>query len=221
LDFVCQKSPEERGPYIPSPSINTLGNKFGDYRCQDEKLELEFVMTMMYVGNVVGFLGLTLVGDLMGRKRLMIGNLFVALLGLLITMFCVSLPMAAVGLFLVTCGIQNSFNVCFYFISETMSDHQREMYEVLIQLFYGLGVLINVLWYYAVGDWQLIFGIFYFIPLVVVIVGMVKFIKDTPMCLIMRYTAKKAHRAFRYIAKLNKNKFRVTVDEIAEIKVNY
>lgn len=95
------------------------------------------------------------------------------------------------------------------------------MYEVLIQLFYGLGVLINVLWYYAVGDWQLIFAIFYFIPLVAVIIGMVKFVKDTPMCLIMRYTAKKAHRAFRYIAKLNKNKFRVTVDEIAEIKVNY
>lgn len=79
----------------------------------------------MYVGNVVGFLAVTLVGDLMGRKRLMIGNLVVALIGLLITMFCISLPMAAVGLFLVTCGIQNSFNVCFYFISETMSEHQR------------------------------------------------------------------------------------------------
>lgn len=88
-------------------------------------------------------------------------------------------------------------------------------------MFYGLGVLINVLWYYAVGDWQLIFAIFYFIPLVVAIVGMTKLVKDTPICLVMRYTARHAHRDFKYIAKLNKNTFQVSVDEIASIKVNY
>lgn len=33
LDFVCSKPVEERVLYIPEPSIHTLGNKFGDYRC--------------------------------------------------------------------------------------------------------------------------------------------------------------------------------------------
>ena len=74
-------------------------------------------MTMMYVGNVVGFLGLSLAGDLVGRKVLMVSNLVIALLGLVITIFCVSLTMAAAGLFLMTLGIQNSFNICFFFIS--------------------------------------------------------------------------------------------------------
>ncbi len=75
----------------------------------------------MYVGNVVGFLGLTLVGDLFGRKNLMLGNLAIAALGLTITVCCANLTMAGIGLFISTCGIQNAFNICFYYISETVS----------------------------------------------------------------------------------------------------
>ena len=80
---------------------------------------------MMYVGNVVGFLGMTLSGDLMGRKRLMLGNLFIAVAGLTIVLLSVNLTMAAAGLFLVTCGVQNAFNTCFFFVSETMTEHNR------------------------------------------------------------------------------------------------
>lgn len=79
----------------------------------------------MYVGNVVGFFGLTLVGDLMGRKMLMVVNLFLAAIGLTLTILCQSIMMAGIGLFIITCGIQNAFNVCFYFISETMSEEYR------------------------------------------------------------------------------------------------
>ena len=31
--FVCSLPADQRGPYIPEPSMKTLGNKFGDYRC--------------------------------------------------------------------------------------------------------------------------------------------------------------------------------------------
>ena len=74
-------------------------------------------MTIMYIGNVVGFLIVALIGDLVGRKFLMMCNLITALVGLAITILCVNLTMAAAGLFLMTLGIQNSFNICFYFIS--------------------------------------------------------------------------------------------------------
>ena len=76
---------------------------------------------MMYVGNVAGYLCLSLFGDLIGRKLLMVVNLIITLLGVLIVIFCVSLTMAASGLFLSTFGVQNAFNICFFFISETMS----------------------------------------------------------------------------------------------------
>ena len=71
----------------------------------------------MYVGNVVGFLGLTLLGDIFGRKVLMMGNLILSLVGTVITLFANSMTMAGVGLFIITCGIQNATNITFYFIS--------------------------------------------------------------------------------------------------------
>ena len=71
----------------------------------------------MYIGNVVGFLIVALIGDLVGRKFLMMCNLAAALIGLAVTIFSLNLTMAAAGLFLMTMGIQNSFNIWFYFIS--------------------------------------------------------------------------------------------------------
>lgn len=111
-----------RSPFIPNnPTMISLANEFGDYRCDEEKLQLDFIITLMYVGNVVGFLGLTLVGDMFGRKNLMLGNLIICALGLAITIFCANLTMAGIGLFISTCGIQNAFNICFYYIAETVS----------------------------------------------------------------------------------------------------
>ncbi len=79
-------------------------------------------MTLMYVGNVVGFFGLTLVGDWMGRKALLVANLLLTVIGMVLTSLCATIVMAGIGLFIITCGIQNAFNVCFYFIAETMSE---------------------------------------------------------------------------------------------------
>jgi MFS family permease len=158
----------------------------------------------MYVGNVVGFLGLTLVGDVLGRKMLMLANLIICAVGMIITVFAVNLTMAGIGLFISTCGIQNAFNICFYYIAETVSESHREKFSVAIQLFYGLGVLINVLWFYAVGNWQIILAVFYLVPLVMVIIGVYFFVRDTPICLVTRYTPSVAVKEFNFIAKMNK-----------------
>lgn len=173
----------------------------------------------MYMGSVVGFLVMTLVGDLIGRKLLISLCMMLTVVGLIITIFCVNLTMAGIGLFIASVGIQDAYNVCFFFIAETVSEEYREKASVAIQLFYGLGVLLNVLWYYAVGDWQLIFAIFYFIPTVVVVIGIAVIVRDTPICLVMRNSPVKALRDFRFIAKFNKKRsFKMEVEEIEEIK---
>jgi hypothetical protein len=133
------------------------------------------MITLTYIGTVVGFLLLSFVGDLVGRKRLM-----------------TSLLMAGIGLFIASVGVQNSFNICFYFISETVSEEFREKASVAIQLFYGLGVLLNVLWYFMVKDWQMIFVLFYFLPAVASVIGIVIIVRDTPICLVMRNSPSKA-----------------------------
>lgn len=91
-----------------------------------------------------------------------------------------------------------------------------------IQLFYGLGVLLNVLWYYAVGDWQLIFVVFYLIPAVATTLGVIMIVKDTPICLVMRKTPLQALEDFRYIAKMNNRRsFRMDVEEIEDVKIKF
>jgi len=101
--------------------MSTLGNKFGDFRCESEKMEIDFVMSIGYLGYITGALFNMAVGDLMGRKRLMLVNLAITLLGLAITIFSLHLVMAGIGLLLTLSGVRNCFNTCFYFIAEGVS----------------------------------------------------------------------------------------------------
>ena len=150
------------------------------------------MITITYVGTVVGFLILSFVGDLLGRKRLMIICMSGVVIGLVIAIFCQSLMMAGIGLFVASVGVQNAFNICFYFIAETVSEDFREKASVAIQLFYGLGVLLNVLWYYWIKDWQMIFVLFYFLPAVASVLGVVFIVRDTTICRVMRNSPSKA-----------------------------
>ena len=150
------------------------------------------MITITYVGTVVGFLILSFVGDLLGRKRLMIICMSGVVIGLVIAIFCQSLMMAGIGLFVASVGVQNAFNICFYFIAETVSEDFREKASVAIQLFYGLGVLLNVLWYYWIKDWQMIFVLFYFLPAVASVLGVVFIVRDTPNFQMMRKSPSKA-----------------------------
>jgi hypothetical protein len=61
-----------------------------------------------------------------------------------------------------------------------------------------------VLWFFTVGDWQIIMIVFYLIPLAIVIGATFFLVKDTPMCLVMRYPAGQAVKDFHFIAKMNK-----------------
>lgn len=168
--------------------MQSLANKFGDYRCHDEKIELDLIIFMMYVGAVIGFLISAVIGDHIGRKSLIMLCLVLNGIGLTITIFCTSIEIAGVGLFISTIGIQNGFNVCFYFLAETVSESHREKYSVAIQLFYGSGVLLNVPWFYLVRDWRLILIFFYLIPSVLVTVTVLLFVRDTPICLVLKHS---------------------------------
>jgi MFS family permease len=71
----------------------------------------------MYMGTMVGGLIQIVIGDLVGRKRLMIACLATNALGLITVILSVNIHMASAGLFLSTVGIQTAFNICFYFLT--------------------------------------------------------------------------------------------------------
>jgi hypothetical protein len=74
----------------------------------------------------------------------------------------------------------------------------------LIQLFYGIGVTLNVAYYYLIGNWKIIMWIFYVAPTLFVGISVILFVVDTPMFLVTKLTALKALDSFNHIAKLNK-----------------
>ena len=73
-----------------------------------------------------------------------------------------------------------------------------------MQGFYGVGVLLNVAWTYFFHNWLITLIAFYVVPLILTILGMVFLVKDTPMCLVTRYSPAKALKSFRFIAHHNK-----------------
>jgi hypothetical protein len=58
--------------------------------------------------------------------------------------------------------------------------------SVVCQAFYGVGVILDILWYWWIRDWQIILGVCYLAPAVVVFVVLTVFVKDTPSCLVLR-----------------------------------
>lgn len=77
---------------------------------------------------------------------------------------------------------------------------------------FSLGALVNVLWFYLLPNFQEVLIFFYLIPLVIVTIGFLLFVKDTPICMVSKLKAHKAHRGLKFIAQLNKKEdFDLTV----------
>lgn len=115
---------------------------------------LNALITFIYFGSLLSNLILAIIGDMLGRKALMLLSLLFLLFGLVLAIECRSLSLAGLGLFLAYAGAQGAFSICFYFIAETIEEQQRSKISVAFQLFSGLGVLLNPFWFSFVADWQ-------------------------------------------------------------------
>ena len=84
-------------------------------------------------------------------------------------------------------------------------------------MFFGVGVVANVFWFFITRDWQLVLVLFYLIPLIVTFRIFAVFMADTPICLVMRNDASYALREFRFIAEINSKSFDITEHELKQI----
>ena len=66
-----------------------------------------------------------------------------------------------------------------------------------------VGSLANVLWYFAIGNFKTILIFCYLLPSIILAILIFMFIRDTPICLVTKNTAKKAYDDLMYIAKMN------------------
>ena len=116
-DYVCSLRQDQRSKFLSTPTLRTLADKMGDYRCSEEAATLSLAILFMYLSTIFAFLILTVFGDHLGRKKVIIIGLITMIGGLIMTLFSPTLFMAAGGLFIALGGVQWAFSVSFIFIS--------------------------------------------------------------------------------------------------------
>ena len=82
-------------------------------------------------------------------------------------------------------------------------------FKVIIQTFYCVGGLLNVLWYYSIRNYLPILIFFYGIPTLIVGGFLIFFVQDTPFSLITFSTPPKIVKSLNFIAKVNRNSTRM------------
>lgn len=199
----------------------TLANAHGDFRCPDEKYSLDAVESLMYVGIFAGYLTLSLVGGMVGRKTLMMGAMTMALVGFTTTILSTSIGIAGLGLLFSIFGVCSASNVTFFYLAETVSENYREKYSVFVQICSGIGVVLNIFAFYVFRNWTAVLTVFYLLPSIYITVQIYRRVKDTPFCLVMRLQPEEAHEEFRQIAAMNSVEFTVTVEEIGSLRDLY
>jgi MFS family permease len=188
FDYVCTLPKDQRLSFIPNISISSLANQLGDFRCNVEAAELSLAVSFIYANGMCAYFVLSLVGDYLGRKRQILIGLFLTSGGITLAFFSESLAMAAVGIFFALAGTQWFSSGSFFYISETVGEPSRGRYLVVVQIFFGLSCLANSGLYYWLGDWKLVLTYFYIVPALLLIIGIIWIVTDTPIGLIQKCT---------------------------------
>ena len=71
-------------------------------------------------------------------------------------------------------------------------------------MFFAISGLSNVLWYYLLSNFEHVLFFFYSIPCFILLITAGFFLKDTPVSLVTKYSAKNAQKSLEYMAKMNK-----------------
>lgn len=222
-DAVCTMDPKDRSTYIPEATLTSLANLYGDYRCPSEQSELDLIQTFIFSGFPIGIFVLALLGGLVSKKALILGNMIITIIGMALIVASSSVIMGGAGMFCCILGLNINLHACFPFITETVSKHYRSTFSMLLSVFDTLGGLANVLWFYLLRDYKQVILFCYLIPAVLATAALVFFVKDTPICMITKASAAKAHQDLHFIAKVNGkgDTFDLTIQELEEIQITY
>ncbi len=136
------------------------------------------------MGCFFGYISLSIMVDNIGRKRSLTISTVITTVGMIVAVLAPNLYVTGVGLFFMGFGADSAVNICFYFITETMEAKYRQKYSILIQVFFCLGGIFNVAYYYLLTNWRLITWVFLIAPSIVCLLVIIKQVKDTPYFLI-------------------------------------
>lgn len=157
-----------------------------DFNCEDIG-PLMTISNLNGIGTILGYLLLPLITDNLGRKTSFLMSLVAGITGTVIIYSSSNMTWIAVGFFINAIGSNSGFNTLFTFIDDTVDNHLRQQYSVVFLVAYSGGGLLNLAYFYFLGNVKLIFLICYVIPLILCFVLVILFVKETPQFLIRRY----------------------------------
>jgi MFS family permease len=221
--YVCSLPAEERLAFTPESPLKSISSDYGDFRCSTEKLGIDMYISLMLLGKIAGAAIMALIGNRLSRKGSMLLAETTIAIGLVTALTAHSLMITSIGLFITIAGVQNCFYLTFAILTEEVPESHRSVYSVLIQMMFGVGVLMNVLWAYWLQEWKVILFACYFIPIMVMLVATHVLVIDTPLDLITRNCASSALIAFEQLARMNGkySNHSITLMDIHEIKNKY
>lgn len=133
----------------------------------------------------------------------MVVNLCLGLVGMGLVRVAPSIVVGGLGMFWCIFGLNINVNICYPFITETVSQRYRPMFSMLIAVFYALGSLGNVLWFYLLRNFEDVIIYCYGVPSILLTLAIIFFIQDAPICMITKSSPEKALQGLKHIAKVN------------------
>ena len=123
-------------------------------------------------------------------------------MGMLIALLAPTLIIAAMGLFLNFASkcIEMEIGICY--ITESIGESIRPKYIILCYIAFGLAATFNGL-VFRYLDWQLAIILYIILPLIISLLGLIFYMKETPFDMITNYTPEESLVMLRDIAHKN------------------
>jgi hypothetical protein len=82
-------------------------------------------------------------------------------------------------------GTENSYQLIYCFATEVVAEQHRILYISLLNLVYGLGMIIDAVVFFYVKEWTTIYIYVFSLPILLVFLGALFFIEKTPIHLLV------------------------------------
>lgn len=204
-----------RSPFIPEPSLHSMANKFGDFRCPEEAKTLTLVKTLFFAGTFAGIAFLALFGGRLSKVTLMKISCSCTILGMILVLTSSSLLMGSIGFFFcLFCGLINA-QISYSYSIEIMSPLYRQTIFMAISISFCLGYFLNTLSFYVLRDFQKVLLCCYGPLILIVFFSFLFFIKASPIWMISKLSPEESLSQLAFIAKINQREsFDISVQEI-------
>ena len=201
---VCSLPLAQRQQYLTSPQINSLGNNHPSYFCGGIGTVL-FMEEGILVGASVGILIAIFFSDTIGRRKLMLTLLVIALVGIALTVLVPSPWIKFIGLVLWGSGSQVTFAVSLTILIDSVADECAPMVYTKFSCGLAIGGILNVLLFYFVKNWIYILVFYYALIYAIILIAFFFLVESPPIEIVSHNKdPRESYNAFMRIARVNK-----------------